>query len=231
MSDEVTTKTCPSCLLVKNLSEFKYKYRHCYECQKKMSNDWKARHKEKVAEYNKKYKAENKEVISEYNAKYNIENRETIQKRTNANHYRLSRENPSFKISRTLRSRINSALKREIKCDHTLTILGCSIQFFLTWLEYCFKEDMTLQNHGTLWHIDHTVPCSKFNLVNEEEQKQCFHWTNMKPMYAKDNISKNNNHTLEEFNEHQKNIKSFLDKYSDNWKGKYTLLENIKSYL
>jgi hypothetical protein len=48
---------------------------------------------------------------------------------------------------------------------------------------------MSWNNHGQ-WHIDHVRPCSSFNLLNPEEQQQCFHYTNLQPLWAADNLSK-----------------------------------------
>lgn len=48
---------------------------------------------------------------------------------------------------------------------------------------------MTWKNHGQ-WYIDHIVPCVSFNLLLEEEQKKCFHYTNPQPLWAKENLSK-----------------------------------------
>ena len=48
---------------------------------------------------------------------------------------------------------------------------------------------MTWENHGE-WHIDHIKPCASFNLLNEDEQKKCFHYTNLQPLWASENLSK-----------------------------------------
>ncbi len=57
------------------------------------------------------------------------------------------------------------------------------------YLEGKFTEGMTWENHGT-WHIDHRRPICSFNLLDEEEQKKCFHYTNLQPLWATDNLSK-----------------------------------------
>ena len=48
---------------------------------------------------------------------------------------------------------------------------------------------MTWKNYGE-WHIDHIKPCSKFNLTDEEEQKKCFNYKNLQPLWASENTSK-----------------------------------------
>jgi hypothetical protein len=56
-------------------------------------------------------------------------------------------------------------------------------------LEGKFKERMSWENHGD-WHIDHIKPCASFNLLDEEEKKKCFHYTNLQLLWASENLSK-----------------------------------------
>ena len=56
-------------------------------------------------------------------------------------------------------------------------------------IEGKFVEGMTWENHGS-WHLDHVRPCCSFDLKNEEEQKKCFHYTNLQPLWAVENLSK-----------------------------------------
>ena len=74
-----------------------------------------------------------------------------------------------------------------------MELVGCSIPDLIKHLESKFQEGMNWSNYGFYgWHIDHIRPCSSFNLLNEEEQKQCFHYTNLQPLWAKDNLQKHN---------------------------------------
>lgn len=218
---------CKRCESSKPLSDFKHGKGHCYECQKTMSNEWKAKNKEKVAVYNKTYKAENKEEISEYNKQYDKANRAAINERVKRNHARLKEENPSFKIACTLRNRIYILMKinSTSKAAKTLDLLGCEMEFFMEWLAFNFEDGMTFANHGDTWHLDHTVPCSMFNLVDKDEQKKCFHWSNMKPMYANENIAKNNKATSSEIKQHEERLGEFIAKNWFTWEGEFTLIE------
>ena len=54
-----------------------------------------------------------------------------------------------------------------------------------------FTEDMSWEafRDGKI-HIDHIVPCFAFDLTDEAEQKRCFHYTNLQPLWAKENLRK-----------------------------------------
>ena len=48
---------------------------------------------------------------------------------------------------------------------------------------------MTKENYG-LWHVDHIIPCASFDLTDPKQQKICFHWSNLQPLKAIDNLKK-----------------------------------------
>ena len=70
-----------------------------------------------------------------------------------------------------------------------MELIGCSTSELMIHLESKFKEGMTWENHGE-WHIDHIKAIAKFNLLNDDEQKKCFHWSNLQPLWAEENIVK-----------------------------------------
>jgi len=72
---------------------------------------------------------------------------------------------------------------------YTIQSIGCSVNELKKWLELKFQEGMTWDNYGK-WHIDHIKPCCKFNLADIDDQKKCFHYTNLQPLWAKDNRKK-----------------------------------------
>ena len=69
--------------------------------------------------------------------------------------------------------------------------MGCSIEELKIHLEKQFRDGMSWNNYGMYgWHIDHIKPCSAFDLTDLEQQKICFHYSNLQPLWAKENLSK-----------------------------------------
>jgi len=107
---------------------------------------------------------------------------------------RLQRQTDlNFRMLGNLRTRIYHAMKKDTKGKKTKELLGCSIQELKIYLESKFREGMSWDNYGKYgWHIDHIIPCSMFDLTNLEQQKKCFHYSNLQPLWAVDNLKKYN---------------------------------------
>jgi hypothetical protein len=97
-----------------------------------------------------------------------------------------------------MRGRVNGALKNYENRNrkHTLEYVGCNLQELREHLEKQFNNGMTWENQGQ-WHIDHIRPCASFDLSKEEERHKCFHYTNLQPLWAFDNLSKGANYCQE----------------------------------
>jgi len=124
--------------------------------------------------YNKIYRTDHFEEIQQWNTAYIRERYKT---------------DLNYKLTKILRGRMNMALGHNWKAARTAELLGASIPEVWNHLEKQFQPGMTRKNHG-LWHVDHIVPCSRFDLSDPEQQKKCFHYTNLQPLWAFDNISK-----------------------------------------
>jgi hypothetical protein len=98
---------------------------------------------------------------------------------------------PNFRLSVILRSRLTRALKSQNakKTCSAARDCGCPISILKQKLEQQFLPGMTWDNQG-LWHIDHIKPLASFDLTNPEQQKLACHWSNLQPLWAKDNLSK-----------------------------------------
>jgi hypothetical protein len=207
---EINCKNCNQIFQAENK-----RFKICAPCKKSKSiqscRNYKKNNPEKISEYNKIYKSENKKYISDYNSKYNKENREKIQARQTEQHRERRHNDSKYKITIVLRNRFRKFYK--YKTNSSKDIVGISCEEYIKWIEFNFKEGMTWENHGILWHIDHLIPCYWFNHMNEIESKLCFNWINTRPLYAKTNLSRKKC-TLEELVNQELNLKFFGKEYN-----------------
>ena len=100
---------------------------------------------------------------------------------------------PSYKVLLSCRNRLSRIVREKdgSKPDSTLNIIGCSTNELKSNLEKQFVDGMNWENYGRYgWHVDHIRPCCSFDLTDPEQVKKCFHYTNLQPLWAEDNLSK-----------------------------------------
>jgi hypothetical protein len=99
-----------------------------------------------------------------------------------------------FKLRRNQKKRIKECIEnyKQFKNNHqsSMTIIGCTPKELIIHLEGKFKENMTWENYGSYWHIDHIKPIAAFNLSNEDEILSCFNYKNLQPLTVKENLEK-----------------------------------------
>lgn len=125
----------------------------------------------------------------------------------------------SYRIGKLLRTRIYYAINNNCKSDHTLNLLGCSLDELKVHLEQQFEPGMTWNNLGSgekNWQIDHIIPCAKFDFSNPIHQQICFNYRNLQPLWAKENNKKKDNlpdgwEDLLEIIKESLDIKEFVD--------------------
>jgi predicted DNA-binding protein YlxM (UPF0122 family) len=103
------------------------------------------------------------------------------------------RQDEDFAMRKKLGRRIRDALAKYggEKADRTMDLIGCSVKELRTHLESQFEHGMNWENWTVNgWHIDHIRPCASFDLTDPEQQRQCFHYSNLQPLWAEDNIKK-----------------------------------------
>ena len=104
---------------------------------------------------------------------------------------RRRRELLQNRIAGTLRTRVVDCIRGRNRSAKTLELLGCDVDFFMDYIASKFHPGMSWDNWGhKTWHIDHIRPCASFDLTDPEQQRQCFHYSNMQPLWAVDNIRK-----------------------------------------
>ena len=68
-------------------------------------------------------------------------------------------------------------------------LLGCNKHELLERFRSLYAEGMHDMNYGE-WEIDHIRPICSFDLTDMEQMKQCFHYTNMQPLWREENQAK-----------------------------------------
>jgi hypothetical protein len=199
IENEIEMKHCPTCDSWKAFSEYNKQSsswdklarmcRNCYWEYKnsKRKNDEKYKQNDILYKQQYQQSGRRKEVSK---IRYEAKKDEIIKKCVAYNKKKYNTD-PYFKVVFSIRTRISKLLKQKNadKYNKFYNYLGCSKEEFILYFQSKFKERMTWENHGE-WHIDHIKPCSLFNLLNEDEQKKCFHYTNLQPLWASENLSK-----------------------------------------
>jgi 5-methylcytosine-specific restriction endonuclease McrA len=150
-------------------------------------------HKAERIAYGKQYYQDHKAEVVAKEKLYRNKNSSKIAARRRK--YRALRKSidPNFRIIKSIKNGMTKAIKHNAKAGHTIELLGCSIEYFRAHLENQFTEGMTWDNYGYRgWHIDHIIPLSYFDHNDPEQQKRAWHYTNLQPLWARDNIRKSN---------------------------------------
>jgi hypothetical protein len=168
----------------------------CKSCSIKISTIYNKKHpevaKNAVRKYDannkdkrKAYRDANKDKSKEYQKIYFQKNKLIISKR-NANRRKIDIQ---YHLSCILRERLNKAVNGKYKSGSSIRNLGCSIDDLKIHIEKLFLLKMNWDNYGE-WHIDHIIPLAKFDLTDPNQIKLACHYTNLQPLWAKDNLQK-----------------------------------------
>lgn len=106
------------------------------------------------------------------------------------------RNDLQYRLRVNCSTRIRSSLKSINKAFSTIELLGCSAMELRAHLEKQFDSKMNWDNYPSYWEIDHITPCHTFDLTNPEEQKKCFHYTNLRPLEKPTNRGRKENRKM-----------------------------------
>ena len=165
--------------------------------------------KDQILEQNKKYRQteaykardrerkntpEYKEYMKQYNKMYREENKEKIREMKRVYKNKRRREDPEYKLRTHVSREVLRALKGGLKCKSTWEALPYTPKELKEHLEAQFDSQMTWENHGSYWHIDHIYPQSllPFESLNEDNFYKCWSLDNLQPLEASRNIKKSN---------------------------------------
>lgn len=160
--------------------------------KKLLDKKYRENNKLKIKLINKEYRKNNKLKIVKKKKIYAQLNRKKINIYKKNWYNNKLKNDIEFRILRRIRNRIYCSLVRQKnikKIKNFISLVGTNKENLWKYLESKFKPGMTKENYGK-WHIDHIKPCAAFNLIDIKEQKKCFHYTNLQPLWAEENLSK-----------------------------------------
>lgn len=159
----------------------------------KKNKEWRILNDNKIKIQKQQYYINNKERVAKYHKNYRLNNLEKYRKyqREYTKHKRDT--DPHYKLEHRLRNRLLCGLKKNgnKKLDRFWNLTGCTKKELKIHIESQFIEGMTWSkfNSGEIV-IDHIKPCCSFDLSKLEQQKECFHYTNLRPLWKTDNQQK-----------------------------------------
>jgi len=175
-----------------NKEKIKAQKKAYYEANKKKAKAYnkayREANKEKKKAYNKAYNKANKEKKKAYNKAYGEANKENI----NAYRRKRRKEDPIHRLLRNMGTGMWKVLSGKAKSSRTMEYVGISPDELMDYLEGQFTEGMTRDNYGK-WHVDHIRPLASFDFTGPDKEEQlhiAWNYTNLQPLWAKDNMSK-----------------------------------------
>lgn len=153
--------------------------------------------------YAAEYRARNREYLAarnrvRYHQDVELSRKQKNEQRKNSPTFKASREryysDPIKRIIKSLYTVVRKSLVGKIKSTRTTALIGCTPNELKAHIEAQFRPGMDWTNYGKAdgcWSIDHIQPCASFRLWEPSEQKKCFNYTNLRPLWFTTNCAKN----------------------------------------
>lgn len=184
-------KVCNTCSEEKDIQEFRVNRASCLDCEREYGRDYNQR-----TETRKIWSDNNKQRHRALTARWIKEK---------------YKNDPMFKFQQIQRKRLSDVVKKfkqGYNTDDFIEYLG-KLEILKQWLEFCMTEEMTWDNHGSYWHLDHVIPLFHFDLTINDQIYLCFNWKNVMPLTKEENLQKNRNIIQEQVLEHMTNLQTF----------------------
>jgi hypothetical protein len=132
--------------------------------------------------------------VAAYKAEWARRNHERLRKYISIYFRERIRRDPAFAMRLRLRARLVGVVRQYVAAPRSVTravqeLLGCSIPELVRYLESKFLPGMSWDNRSR-WHIDHIKPLCAFDLTDPKQQAVAFHYSNLQPLWAVDNMRK-----------------------------------------
>ena len=204
-------KECKKCGLTKPLTDFSLRkpntyHSICKSCFNIYAKEYRNKNKNEIKIkqqdwYNTKGK--------EWKKNYENINKDIINKKIRIRY----KNDPEFRMKKIIRSRFKKTVLGKKKYSKILDYINVNLEYFLKWIEFNFDENMTWENQGTYWDVEHIKPCASFNLLIEDDIKLCFNWKNLRPCEKTENNKKSDTIDKKLIEYYDNRVNLFITKY------------------
>ncbi len=182
--------TCGVCVECRKINTADYR-----DANREQHNSWGKRNPKARKASQDKYAERHPDRCRKARLDWVNRNRDKHRALERAKKKRRRAEDPNWVFRHNLRSRLHKALTRAsaLKSASTMELIGCTVAALKAHLATLFTEGMTWENYGhgpDRWNVDHRIPCASFDLTDPEQQRRCFHFSNLQPMWHPDNVAK-----------------------------------------
>ena len=196
---------CNKCKKTKNLDQFYFNIRlnrHDKKCNPCKAEYKRNKQKEDPERFKKAMKKWYESKGKDWKKNYEAENKDHI----NARDRKKYHEDPIYRSKKILRNRLSTTTSGKKIYNKVISRLGITHNSYLEWMEFQFTEDMTWDNQGSFWTVDHVIPLDHFiKISNKGEEflnEEMNHWSNLRPQIGVENFRKNNKLDLELIKDH-----------------------------
>jgi hypothetical protein len=199
LKEEIIVKSAVSCIKKKHneknpdilKNSYKKRYVENRESELKRSKEYRLNNIDRLRKKDRDNYNENSIKQRDRVKKYRTENSDKVLETQKKSLKKRYQKDPILRLSHNVRCRVYQFLKIKniTKKNSTFELVGCKPNELKEHLEKNFVDNMSWDNYGK-WHIDHIIPLSSAN--NEQEIYKLCHYTNLQPLWAEDNLKKNN---------------------------------------
>lgn len=161
------------------------------EWKNKSNQKWYYKNKERISLYGKKYREEHRQEIDERIKKWRSENPDKVRQWEQKRDKKVM-ATPQGRLNGTMKTSIRVCLKGNKKWSKWEDLVGYTVERLKRHIEKQFSEEMTWDNYGTYWEIDHKIPKAAFHYTTAEDIdfKKCWALNNLQPMLRSENRRK-----------------------------------------
>lgn len=172
-------KLCPKCHQTKTVNDFRINRGECTDCERSYGRDYNREN----YEIRQKWVEENRVRMIELQANWYQTNKPHIRAKYTSRY----NEDKCFRIRQLMKCHLQHRIR---KISSTEDYTGTSFEQVAEWLGYNFTTEMTWENHGSMWHLDHVIPVARWDLTDLEQVDMCFNWKNISPLSGSENREK-----------------------------------------